>query len=200
MDIRENFYAKLEQIREEQLDEKLTDIKGKKSRLRGAEERSKERDKHNGRLERLRGAKERSKERENVNEDELNDKGEGERKPAQTYKHKTSGKEISSVKHPGKGWSDEQIKKYSDDHIQKDWKTRTVKEEQLNELSSKKARKAEHKAAGRYYNDYDDETAARRKAINSKSSETIKGAEDAKSKREKSAKRVIRFQNYADKK
>jgi hypothetical protein len=79
-------------------------------------------------------------------------------------------------------------------------KLEQIREEQLDELKASTARRAEHKAAGRYYNDYDDETAARRKAINSKSPETLKGAEAAKAKREKSAKRVIRFQNYADKK
>jgi hypothetical protein len=75
-----------------------------------------------------------------------------------------------------------------------------VNEEQLDELKASTARSAEHKAAGRYYNDYDDETAARRKALKDKTPESREGAEKAKSKREKSAKRVIRFQNYADKK
>jgi hypothetical protein len=72
--------------------------------------------------------------------------------------------------------------------------------EQINELKGSTARSAEHKAAERYYNDYDDETAARRKALKAKTPESRDDAEKAKSKRMKSADRVIRFQNYANKK
>lgn len=39
-----------------------------------------------------------------LKEDELNDMGKGRKKKAETYKHKTSGKEISAVSHPGKEW------------------------------------------------------------------------------------------------
>ena len=41
---------------------------------------------------------------EALDEDELNDKGKGSKQKAKTYKHKNSGKEISSVSHPGKEW------------------------------------------------------------------------------------------------
>lgn len=41
---------------------------------------------------------------ESLSEDELNDMGKGKKEKAKTYKHKTSGKEISAVKHPGKEW------------------------------------------------------------------------------------------------
>jgi hypothetical protein len=72
--------------------------------------------------------------------------------------------------------------------------------EQLDEISHKKAREAEDKAAEKYYNDYDAEKGARKKAIRDKTPESKKEAEDAGEKRKKSAKRVIRFQKYADKK
>lgn len=70
----------------------------------------------------------------------------------------------------------------------------------LDEISGAKARKAEHKSAEKYYDAYDDETRARRKAIKDKTPESKEAAEKAKDKREKAAKRTIRFQNYADKK
>ena len=72
--------------------------------------------------------------------------------------------------------------------------------EQLDEISYQKARKAEDKAAEVYHKDYDDETDARRKYMRDKTPESKKEAEEAGKKRKKSAKRVIRFQNYADKK
>lgn len=72
--------------------------------------------------------------------------------------------------------------------------------EQLDEISYKKAREAEDKAAEVYHKDYDDETDARRKYMRDKTPESKKEAEEAGKKRKKSAKRVIRFQNYADKK
>lgn len=72
--------------------------------------------------------------------------------------------------------------------------------EQLDELSRDTARRAEDKAAAKYYNDYDDETRARRKAIKDKTPESRAEAEKAKEKREKSAKRTMRFQAYANKK
>ncbi len=72
--------------------------------------------------------------------------------------------------------------------------------EQLDEISYKKAKEAEHKAAGKYYDAYDNEKDARKKAIKDKTPESKKEAEDAGEKRNKSAKRVIRFQKYADKK
>lgn len=42
---------------------------------------------------------------EALDEDEMNDKGKGKKEKAKTYRHKTSGKEISAVKHPGKDWT-----------------------------------------------------------------------------------------------
>ena len=72
--------------------------------------------------------------------------------------------------------------------------------EQLDEISGAMARRAENKSAGKYYDAYDDETRARRKAIKDKTPESKEAAEKAKEKREKAAKRTIRFQNYADKK
>jgi hypothetical protein len=70
----------------------------------------------------------------------------------------------------------------------------------VNEITYQKARKAEDKAAEVYHKDYDDETDARRKYMRDKTPESKKEAEEAGKKRKKSAKRVIRFQNYADKK
>ena len=75
-----------------------------------------------------------------------------------------------------------------------------IDEEQLDEISGAKARKAEHASAEVYHRAYDDETRARRKAIKDKTPESKEAAEKAKEKREKAAKRTIRFQNYADKK
>lgn len=77
----------------------------------------------------------------------------------------------------------------------------TVKEEQqLTEISRKLAKKAEHKAAKKYYDAYDAETDARKKVQKEKTPEARKGAEDAKAVRTKAAKRVMKFQQYADKK
>ena len=71
---------------------------------------------------------------------------------------------------------------------------------QIDELKGSTARSAEHKAAERYYTDYDDETDDRKGYMRKKTPEAKEKAEAAKAKREKSAKRVIRFQKYADKK
>ena len=73
-------------------------------------------------------------------------------------------------------------------------------EEQLDEISYQKAREVEDKAAGVYHKDYEDETSARRKYMRDRTPESKKEAEEAGKKRKKSAKRVIRFQNYAEKK
>ena len=73
-------------------------------------------------------------------------------------------------------------------------------EARLDEISHKLAKKAEHKAAKKYYDAYDSEADAREKHIKNKTSETRKGAEAAKDKRTKAAKRVMKFQQYADKK
>jgi hypothetical protein len=306
-------------VNEEQLDEKLTDIKGKKSRLRGAEQRAKERDKHNGRLERLRGAKVRSKERDGINEEQLDElsldarreyvnkaKGggkirrffvgprrsslEGIKGSADTIK----GEIERSAKNPGKlAHSDSSLKaahknllaKHTnrsaivnkvEGQLQKEqldertvmskkakkgtkfkviarnpdsegsdvelrqgkrrkmaggfyrdtqefgllptkkgkidmkgksqyFKSRkeildTVSEEQLDEISHKKAREAEDKAAEVYHGKYDDETDARKNFLRNKTPENKKKADDAGESRKKAAKRVIRFQKYADKK
>lgn len=59
---------------------------------------------------------------------------------------------------------------------------------------------AEDAAAKKYYKDYDDETAARKSFIKSKSPEAKEKADAAKKTREKSAKRVIKFQKINDKK
>jgi hypothetical protein len=77
---------------------------------------------------------------------------------------------------------------------------KTVKEERLDEISHKLAKKAEHKAAKKYYDAYDAETDAREELQKKKTPEARKGAEDAKAKRTKAAKRVMKFQQYADKK
>jgi hypothetical protein len=71
--------------------------------------------------------------------------------------------------------------------------------EQLNELK-KVAKRAEDKAAKNYYDAYDVETDARKKAIKTKTPEAKKEAEDAKARRLKAAKLVIKFQKYNDKK
>jgi hypothetical protein len=77
---------------------------------------------------------------------------------------------------------------------------KTVKEETINEISRKLAKKAEHKAAKKYYKAYDDETDAREKVQKEKTPEARKGAEDAKVVRLKAKDRVIKFQQYNDKK
>lgn len=77
---------------------------------------------------------------------------------------------------------------------------KTVKEEQLDEISRELAKKAENKAAKKYYDAYDDETKSREELQKKKTPEARKGAEDAKAKRTKAAKRVMKFQQYADKK
>jgi hypothetical protein len=77
---------------------------------------------------------------------------------------------------------------------------KTVKEEQLDEISRELAKKAENKAAKKYYDAYDDETKAREELQKKKTPEARKGAEGAKAKRTKAAKRVMKFQQYADKK
>lgn len=87
------------------------------------------------------------------------------------------------------------------DYRKPKFKKRNLPEsEQLDEISHKLAKKAEHKAAKNYYDAYDSEADAREKHIKNKTSETRKGAEDAKAKRTKAAKRVMKFQQYADKK
>lgn len=78
--------------------------------------------------------------------------------------------------------------------------SKKLDEETINEISRKLAKKAEHKAAKKYYDAYDAETDAREKVQKEKTPEARKGAEDAKAVKTKAAKRVIRFQNYADKK
>jgi len=75
-----------------------------------------------------------------------------------------------------------------------------AKEETINEISHKLAKKAEHKSAKDYYDKYDAETKARGKYIKSKTPEDKAEADAAKEKRTKAAKRTIRFQQYADKK
>ena len=74
------------------------------------------------------------------------------------------------------------------------------KEETINEISYKLAKSAEHKAAKIYYTAYDDETKSREEVQRNKTLEARKGAEDAKAARIKAKDRVIKFQNYADKK
>lgn len=98
-------------------------------------------------------------------------------------------------------WHKRVSKAYGDEAKRLNKKAVTgLDEEQLDEISGAKARKAEHKSAEKYYDAYDDETRARRKAIKDKTPESKEAAEKAKEKREKAAKRTIRFQNYADKK
>jgi len=79
-------------------------------------------------------------------------------------------------------------------------KKKIEESEQLDEISRELAKKAENKAAKKYYDAYDDETKAREELQKKKTPEARKGAEGAKEKRTKAAKRVIRFQQYADNK
>lgn len=72
--------------------------------------------------------------------------------------------------------------------------------EQLDEVSRELAKRAEHKAAKKYYDAYDQEKDDRKDAMTKKTPEARKKAEESGEKRKKSAKRVIRFQKYADKK
>jgi len=83
--------------------------------------------------------------------------------------------------------------------LNKDEHDGNLKEERLNELK-KVAKRAEDKAAKNYYDAYDVETDARKKAIRTKTPEAKKEAEDAKARRLKAVKRVIKFQKYNDKK
>lgn len=70
----------------------------------------------------------------------------------------------------------------------------------INEVSHELAKRAEHKAADKYHDAYDAETDARKKLIKTRSPEDRDAAGEAKEKRTKAAKRVIKFQNYAEKK
>jgi hypothetical protein len=79
-------------------------------------------------------------------------------------------------------------------------KKKIEESEQLDEISRELAKKAENKAAKKYYDAYDDETKAREELQKKKTPEARKGAEGAKAKRTKAAKRVMKFQQYADKK
>jgi hypothetical protein len=83
--------------------------------------------------------------------------------------------------------------------LNKDEHDGNLKEERLNELK-KVAKRAEDKAAKNYYDAYDVETDARKKAIRTKTPEAKKEAEDAKARRLKAVKRVVKFQKYNDKK
>ena len=74
------------------------------------------------------------------------------------------------------------------------------KEENINEISYKLAKSAEHKAAKIYYTAYDDETKSIEEDQRNKTLEAREAAAAAKEKRTKAVKRVIKFQNYADKK
>jgi hypothetical protein len=74
------------------------------------------------------------------------------------------------------------------------------KEETVNEISYDLAKSAEHEAAKKYYTAYDDETYSREELQRKKTPEAREAAAAAKEKRTKAAKRVIRFQQYADKK
>lgn len=84
-------------------------------------------------------------------------------------------------------------------------KNRYVKEETLDEIANTKKgkmvlKRVIDKAFKKYYNAYGDETDARAEVQNKRTPESRKGAEDAKAARIKAKNRVIRFQNYADKK
>ena len=72
--------------------------------------------------------------------------------------------------------------------------------ERLDEVSHALAKRAEHGAAEVYHRAYDQETDDRREAITKRTPEAKKKAEESGEKRKKAAKRVIRFQKYADKK
>lgn len=120
----------------------------------------------------------------------------------------------SNLKDPDKAWTksiphkDSQYKMAVDRNARamkrskgiKKAEKRLASEEAINEISHKLAKKAERKAAKKYYNAYDDEAASRKEVQNKKTPEAREAAAEAKEKRTKAAKRVIRFQQYADKK
>lgn len=96
---------------------------------------------------------------------------------------------------------EEELEELVDDYNEEEDDEEELDEEiQINELKGSTARSAEHKAAEKYYTDYDDEAAARKEYMRKKTPEAKEKAEAAKAKREKSKDRVIRFQKYADKK
>lgn len=85
------------------------------------------------------------------------------------------------------------------DYVEKAEK-RLKEEQQLDELSSAKARAAENKAVAKFYDKYDSTTDLRKKAIKSKKKEDIDAANDEQQKMHKHGRQAAKFQKYADKK
>ena len=72
--------------------------------------------------------------------------------------------------------------------------------EQLDEVSKELAKRAEHKAAEKFYDKYDSTTDLRKKAIKSKKKEDIEAAKEEEGKMHKVGKQAAKFQKYAAKK
>ena len=72
--------------------------------------------------------------------------------------------------------------------------------EQLDEVSKELAKRAEHKAAEKFYDKYDSTTDLRKKAIKSKDKKDIDAAKKEEGKMHKAGKQAAKFQKYAAKK
>lgn len=72
--------------------------------------------------------------------------------------------------------------------------------EQLDEVSKELAKRAENKAAEKFYDKYDSTTDLRKKAIKSKKKEDIEAAKEEEGKMHKAGKQAAKFQKYAAKK
>lgn len=218
MDIKENFYSKLQQIRED-YDQNEAENKRKNDKY------IKKRNKHGLKSDTWREksdminkkavtgleeeqldeiSKEKIKRKKNPGS---NDRHGGPYKITKgTYRTGSSRENETEISH-GQGRKitktlrSEKDPEKKSEKWRKFWNTGSLEEaEQLDEISYQKAREVEDKAAGVYHKDYDDETSARRKYMRNRTPESKKEAEEAGKKRKKSAKRVIRFQNYANKK
>ena len=73
-------------------------------------------------------------------------------------------------------------------------------EEQLDEVSKELAKRAEDKAAKKFYDKYDSTTDLRKKAIKSKDKKDIEAAKKEEDKMHKVGKQAAKFQKYAAKK
>lgn len=72
--------------------------------------------------------------------------------------------------------------------------------ERLDEVSKELAKRAEDKAAKKFYDKYDSTTDLRKKAIKSKKKEDIEAAKEEEGKMHKVGKQAAKFQKYAAKK
>jgi len=99
-----------------------------------------------------------------------------------------------------KHWSHSttEVPKYFD--IRDKYKTKEIREESINEVSHKLAKKAERKSFKQYYNAYDDEASARKTYIKDKTPEAKANSDAAREKRLKIMKRTASLQKFVDKK